>query len=106
MDSFQENQFTLRVFVDLSKSFDTVNHVVLLTKLLFFGVEGTYLKWFKSYLHNRKLFVTYGNNKGANTRFYMLGPLLFLLYDNELHNATKILQTITFADDKNLFCHI
>ena len=112
LDSFQENKFTLGVFVDLSKAFDTVNHEILLTKLSFFGIEGTYLKLFKSYLHNRKQFVTYGNNKQSNLlsiscgvpQGSILGPLLFLLYVNDLRNATNILQTIMFADDTNLFC--
>ena len=98
--------------LSLSKAFDTVNHEILLTKLSFFGIEGTYLKLFKSYLHNRKQFVTYGNNKQSNLlsiscgvpQGSILGPLLFLLYVNDLRNATNILQTIMFADDTNLFC--
>ena len=111
LDSFEANQFTLGVFVDLSKAFDTVNHKILLTKLTYFGIEGTYLKWFKSYLENRKQFVNYDNNKKSNVlsincgvpQGSILGPLLFLLYVNDLHNASNILQPIMFADDTNLF---
>ena len=111
LDSFEANQFTLGVFVDLSKAFDTVNHKILLTKLTYFGTEGTYLKWFKSYLENRKQFVNYDNNRKSNVlsincgvpQGSILGPLLFLLYVNDLHNASNILQPIMFADDTNLF---
>ena len=47
-ESFDENKFTLGVFIDLSKAFDTVNHKILLKKLTYFGIKGVYLDWFKS----------------------------------------------------------
>ena len=111
LDSFENNQFTLGVFIDLSKAFDTVDHEILLSKLQYFGIEGKYLKWFQSYLCNRKQFITFGNNKQSNLlrincgvpQGSILGPLLFLLYVNDLQKASNILKPIMFADDTNLF---
>ena len=111
LNSFEKNQFTLGVFIDLSKAFDTVNHKILLTKLTYFGIEGTQLKLFQSYLHNRKQYVPFGNNRQSNLlsvncgvpQGSILGPHLFLLYVNDLHKASKVLNPIMFADDTNLF---
>ena len=50
LTSFQKGQFTLRVFIDLSKAFDTANHSILLHKLELYGIKGKCLSWFKSYL--------------------------------------------------------
>ena len=47
-ESFEKHEFTLGVFVDLSKAFDTVDHEILLKKLSFFGIKGSYLQWFRS----------------------------------------------------------
>ena len=51
--SFEQNKFTLGVFIDLSKAFDTVDHNILLNKLEFYGVKNSNLKWFESYLHKK-----------------------------------------------------
>ena len=110
-ESFDQNEFTLGVFVDLSKAFDTVNHDILLTKLEYFGLKNNYLNWFKSYLSNRQQFVSYGDkNKSNNENINcgvpqgsILGPLLFILYVNDLCNASNVLNPIMFADDTNLF---
>ena len=53
-NAFGNNNFVLRVFIDLSKEFDTINHNILLEKLSMYGVKGNNLKWFHSYLSNRK----------------------------------------------------
>ena len=57
-NSFEKNHFTLGVFMDLSKAFDTVDHVILIKKLNHYGVKGKNLLWFKSYLNNRRQFIT------------------------------------------------
>ena len=108
--SFDENKFTLGIFIDLSKTFDTVDHKILTKKLELYGIKGCNLRCFESYLSNRKQFITYGD-KQTNIETItcgvpqgsILGPLLFLIFVNDLHKVTKYLDPIMFADDTNLF---
>ena len=87
-----------------------VSHDNLLAKLEFYGVRGVALQWFKSYLSCRTQFVQYnGYNSSSKYLKYgvpqrsILGPLLFLLYINDLCNMSKALNFILFADDTNIF---
>ena len=61
--SFDESKFTLGIFIDLSKAFDTVDHKILTKKLELYGIKGCNLGWFESYLSNRKQFITYGDKQ-------------------------------------------
>ena len=63
--NFENNEFTIRVFIDLSKAFDTVDHQILLKKLIHNEVNSNNIRWFESYLPNRKQFLSF-NNKNTN----------------------------------------
>ena len=98
------------VFLDLSKAFDTIDHDILLRKLNLLGVRGVANKWFESYLSNRQQFVEIDHNRSAPLQIScgvpqgsILGPLLFILYVNDLVNVTRECNVIMFADDTNLF---
>ena len=109
-DAIDQGKVTLGLFIDLSKAFDTVNHDILLAKLEFYGVRGCALQWFKSYLSCRTQFVQYNGYNSSSKHIKcgvpqgsILGPLLFLLYINDLCNVSEALDFILFADDTNIF---
>ena len=96
--------------INLSKAFDTVDHKILLQKLENYGLRGSVLKWFTSYLENRKQFVYLNNSCSRNLKVTcggpngsILGPLLFILYINDMVNCSKLLKFILFADDTSIF---
>ena len=109
-DAIDKGNVTLGLFIDLSKAFDTVNHDILLAKLEFYGVCGVALEWFESYLSCRSQFVQY-NGYSSSSKYIkcgvpqgsILGPLLFLLYINDLCDVSKAFDFILFADDTNIF---
>ena len=111
LTSFEKGQFTLGVFIDLLKDFDTVNHSNLLHKLEVYRIKGKCLNWFKSYLKHWKQFVSLG--KDENSTCYrttcgllqgsILGPLLLLIYINDLFRSSSKLTPVMFADETSLF---
>ena len=104
------NSFGCGIFVDLEKAFDTVNHSILLKKMEHYGVRGVVHQWFASYLSNREQFVSVNGHNSSLKKVScgvpqgsVLGPLLFLIYINDLPNATKSLSFFLFADDTNIY---
>ena len=101
---------TIGVFLDFSKAFDTIDHDILLYKLSHYGIRGKALDWFRDYLTDRKQYVNINGQESSLKLIScgvpqgsLLGPLLFILYINDLQNSSQILSFICFADDTNLF---
>ena len=115
LQSKNRNEHSASIFLDLSKAFGTLEHSTLLQKLERYGVHGVVLKWFESYLKNRSLVakittgpnktvksdsfdITYGTAKGS-----CLGPLLFIIFMNDIHLLPLYSNVILFADDTTIF---
>ena len=110
-ETFSQGKYTLGIFLDVSKAFDTVNHNILREKLKAYGIQSENLKWFRSYLSNKKQLILYDDFKTEVKIFKcgvpqgsILEPLLFLIFVNDLSNLTKVLDLVLFTNDTNLFC--
>ena len=111
-DAVNQKRYLGAVFLDLSKAFDTVSHDILLKKLEHYGIRGLALQLLASYLQNRKQYVTVDGHKSQTKELTIgvpqgsvLGPLLFLIYINDLPLPTQKMNSILFADDTTLFTH-
>jgi hypothetical protein len=107
-EAFNEGKYAVGVFFDLKKAFDVCSHSILLKKLKNLGIKGMELKWFSSYLTDRKQCVDINGTLSDSNEIKIsilqgsiLGPILFLCYINDLHTVTDLLM-LMFADDT--FC--
>ena len=94
--ALDEGKIVIGIYLDFSKAFDTVNHDILNIKLEHYGIRGVVLQWFSDYLKNREQFVVYNGttSKSMNIKCGMpqgsiLGPILFLLYINDIPAAAQ-----------------
>ena len=111
LESFDYNKYTLSVFINLPKAFNTVDHSIILKKLELYGLTDQNHSWFKNYLSNRRQLIQ--TNDEENTELEkitcgasqgsVLGPPLFLQYVNDLKNAANLLDPIIYADYTKLF---
>ena len=115
--NLEKKNDTVALFLDLSKAFDTLEHKIVLSKMSRYGIRGIALQWFSDYLSNRKLRVHfkptsvghdvvsdtynihYGTPQGS-----CLGPLIFLIFCNDLSLHLEYMECLQFADDTTLVC--
>ena len=112
-NNMDKGMFSTGVFIDLKKAFDTVDHEILLDKLYRYGIMGIVLEWFSSYLKGRLQVTQIGEHASPKElnpcgvpQGSVLGPLLFLIYINDIHQSSDKLNFFLFADDTTLlFAH-
>ena len=107
-----KNLFTCEVYLDLQKAFGTVNHETLLSKLKRYGIKGTLYNWFKSFLCERIQYTLIKESESSLKTVSRgvpqgsaLGPLLFFLFINDMHNSVEHCKVHHYTDDTNLITH-
>ena len=109
LDALSKKEIALLLLIDFSKAFDMVDHTILLNKLHHYGIRGIAHDWIKSYLKNREQYVHIkGKNSSRKSLEYgvpqgsILGPLLFVIYINDIPEIQRFAKFILYADDANI----
>jgi hypothetical protein len=109
LHALDRKQIAMLLLIDFSKAFDMVDHKILISKLSHYGIRGIALKLFESYLDGRRQSVTINNEKSEDKPLIhgvpqgsILGPLLFVIYINDMPNIQKLTKFILYADDANI----
>ena len=109
INKMDTNEIPLNIFLDLSKAFDTIDHTILLNKLKYYGLKGSTLNLFQSYLNNRKQYTEIEYTTSTILPIHVgvpqcsiLGPILFIIYVNDLPQCSNKFDFIMYADDTTL----
>ena len=109
MHHLDNKKIPITIFLDLSKAFDTLDHSILLDKLQYYGVKNSALNWFSSYLSDRFQYVDYNGTMSSKLPLStgvpqgsILGPLMFIIYMNDIYKVSDKFYSILYADDTTL----